>query len=455
VKLQLERITLDQDIQPREEIDHDVVSEYADDYKAGVAFPPVSVFHDGTTYWLSDGYHRYYGAREAGISAIEALVTKGGKREAMLQSVGCNATHGVRRTNDDKRRAVLRLLKDKEWARWSDREIAKRCAVSNHFVADVRRNVTGNSPGDNSARLFTTRQGLEALMPVRPDAGPRVIVLDPQRPDSMQSAAAVAPIADRSKSPAYSVEAWQKLSVDERSAALATADAGESQFNRTNENIEWALWSWNPVTGCLHNCDYCYARDIANRFYAQKFVPTFLPARLQAPRKMKVPAAAKDNIGEKNVFTCSMADLFGKWVPQDWIDAVFSEVRAAPAWNFLFLTKFPKRLSEMDWPKNAWCGTTVDTQHRVEMAEKSFSNVKAGVKWLSCEPLLQRLTFSSLEMFDWIVIGGQSRSTQTPEFQPKWEWVEHLIDQARKAKCKVYIKPNLTSRPREYPGQKA
>ena len=147
-----------------------------------------------------------------------------------------------------------------------------------------------------------------------------------------------------------------------------------------------------------------------------------------------------------------MADLFGKWVPQDWIDAVFQETAKVAEWNFLYLTKFPQRLAEQEWPDNAWCGTTVDRQNRVANAERSFRGVKAGVKWLSCEPLLERLTFTSLEMFDWVVIGGASRSSETPEFQPPWEWVEHLVKQARDAGCQVYIKPNLTSRPREYPG---
>jgi protein gp37 len=226
-----------------------------------------------------------------------------------------------------------------------------------------------------------------------------------------------------------------------------------AKFNRTNDMVEWALWTWNPVTGCEHNCVYCYARDIANEIYKEKFEPTFRPERLNAPRHMKVPEAARDNIGEKNVFVCSMADLFGRWVPDDWIESVMAEVRNAPQWNFLFLTKFPLRYEGIDFPDNAWVGTSVDEQRRVASAEKAFLNVKAKVKWLSCEPLRERLTFKSLEMFDWVVIGGQSVSSQAPAFQPPWEWVEHLHTQARAAGCQVYWKPNLETRPREYPGQ--
>jgi protein gp37 len=254
----------------------------------------------------------------------------------------------------------------------------------------------------------------------------------------------------------FTVEAWNALDQDVRRRVLEHAPLDTKTFNRTNANVEWASWTWNPVTGCEHDCPYCYARDIAQRnqggTFPLLFVPAFLPERLHAPRHMTPPPSAATQIGDQNVFVCSMADLFGKWVPQDWIDAVFEEVTAAPQWNFLFLTKFPQRLAEQAWPDNAWCGTTVDRQARVATAERSFRGVRAGVKWLSCEPLLERLTFTSLAMFDWVVIGASSKSTQTPEFQPPWEWVEHLITQARAAGCQIYLKPNLTSRPREYPG---
>lgn len=251
------------------------------------------------------------------------------------------------------------------------------------------------------------------------------------------------------------LQEWQAMSEQERHNAIAKAARDSRSMNKqTTTNIEWALWSWNPVTGCKHNCPYCYARDIANRFYEQGFEPVLLPGRLSAPLNIPVPDAAAHNIGEKNVFTCSMADLFGRWVPQEWIDGVLTTVRNAPQWNFLFLTKFPIRMSEQEWPDNAWVGTSVDSQIRVAAAEKGFRNVRAGVKWLSCEPLMERLTFTSLEMFDWIVIGGATKSTQTPEFQPPWEWVEHLVRQARDAGCKVYFKTNLRSRPMEYPGQR-
>jgi ParB-like chromosome segregation protein Spo0J len=73
---------------------------------------------------------------------------------------------------------------------------------------------------------------------------------------------------------------------------------GEAKFNQTNEQVSWAAWTWNPVTGCLHNCPYCYARELATSpSYAQTypvgFTPLFHHERLDAPRNTKVPEQAK------------------------------------------------------------------------------------------------------------------------------------------------------------------
>lgn len=138
------------------------------------------------------------------------------------------------------------------------------------------------------------------------------------------------------------------------------------------------------------------------------------------------------------------------WVPQEWIDKVMETVRENQQWNFLFLTKNPKRLVGIDFPDNCWVGTTVDVQERVAPAMEAFKQVRAKVKFLSCEPLQEHLQFEDMSMFDWMIVGGRSKSTGMPEGQPGWMWVEDLLMQARKDNLSIYFKPNLKARPIEY-----
>jgi protein gp37 len=266
---------------------------------------------------------------------------------------------------------------------------------------------------------------------------------------------------DPTKSDSITIEHWQKLSAKQKADVLARNES--SGFNaQDNDSIEWALWSWNPITGCQHNCPYCYARDIAERFagttaFPDGFKPALRPGRLAAPQHQKFPEEkAKEWMGHKNVFTGSMADIFGKWVPSEWIEAVLDSIRKSPQWNFLMLTKFPSRMSEFDLPDNVWAGTSVDCQARVANAEKAFGRVKAKVKWLSIEPMIEPLHFRSLDTFNWIVIGGASKSNETPAWSPPREWVDSLEEECQLLGIPYYEKSNLftnTARRRGYPGQ--
>lgn len=136
--IDIDLIRIDGGTQARAELNQDTVAEYTEAFKAGAEFPPVVLFFDGSSHWLVDGYHRYFAAKAAGLKTIYEKVTPGTQRDAILFSLGANATHGLRRTNADKRKAVQTLLDDPEWSAWSDREIARQCGVTHPFVANMR-----------------------------------------------------------------------------------------------------------------------------------------------------------------------------------------------------------------------------------------------------------------------------------------------------------------------------
>lgn len=253
----------------------------------------------------------------------------------------------------------------------------------------------------------------------------------------------------------------------------------KAKFNETTaDGISWAAWSWNPLTGCLHGCGYCYAREGANSarlkpFYPAGFTPLFHHERLDAPANTSIPKKYRDDThpgcadgackicAYRRVFVCSMGDLYGRWVPGEWINRVHASMRANPQWDYITLTKFPDRYPDVDMPPGAWVGTSVDEQKRVRIAERAFRKLDgAAVKWLSLEPLKEPLQFTDLSMFDWVVIGAQTQTRQpdgvVPAFNPPWEWVKRIVDQAREAGCRIHFKPNLVTpagveRPNEYP----
>ena len=249
-----------------------------------------------------------------------------------------------------------------------------------------------------------------------------------------------------------SLKQWEKMSADERAECLDRKNHPSEAAMNTQDGpgIEWAQKSWNPIVGCKHDCPYCYARDIALHYpnaFPHGFEPAFRPYALNAPYNTALPKEAMFDARYGHVFAGSMTDWFGRWVPPEWIEAVLKTIEDNKLWKFLVLTKFPKRMSEFDLPKNMWAGTTVDLQARVTNAETAFARLAEknpkGTYWLSIEPLLEQLKFKRLDLFKLIVIGGASKSSKTPAFHPPFEWVMDIVAQAREAGCAVYMKTNL------------
>lgn len=168
IRLDINKIRLDGGTQPRAELRYDIIDDYAEEMRGGAVFPAVTVFFDGSDYWLADGFHRVHAARRAGLDTINADVRQGTRRDAVLHSVGVNAEHGLRRTNDDKRRAVMTLLQDEEWRRWSDYKIAEACHVSRSLVQSMRSSLAFKASESkqhaNYLRTYTTKHGTIATM---------------------------------------------------------------------------------------------------------------------------------------------------------------------------------------------------------------------------------------------------------------------------------------------------
>lgn len=162
--LPVREIRADQALQSRVTLNAMTVDEYAAAMREGATFPAVVVFHDGRSFWLASGFHRIAAAKKARLPCFAAQVQRGSKRDAILYSVGQNFDHGLRRSNADKRAAVLMLLTDPEWIRWSDREIARQCRVSHPFVSAIRTSHLEMLPDAGERKRVVLRGGAKYKM---------------------------------------------------------------------------------------------------------------------------------------------------------------------------------------------------------------------------------------------------------------------------------------------------
>jgi hypothetical protein len=137
-------------------MDLSVIEDYARLMMDGVKFPPLIVFKVHDEFILVDGYHRFIAARYADLKEFLCDIREGSRRDAILYSCGANSSHGLRRTHEDKYKAVAHLLNDPEWGKWSSREIASKCNVSHTFVGNA---ASENVPNAHGKRKYTTKHG--------------------------------------------------------------------------------------------------------------------------------------------------------------------------------------------------------------------------------------------------------------------------------------------------------
>lgn len=250
--------------------------------------------------------------------------------------------------------------------------------------------------------------------------------------------------------------------------------------------IDWCDFSWNPVTGCRRGCEYCYARNQARRFsgdvrvnvtdpqlHAEEgpagkiytlprpfknnrgttvphpagFEPTFHEYRIGDPARKKKPAS---------IFVCSMADLFGPWVPDEWIARVFEACKAAPWHNYMFLTKYPERYQQLQradllpGDKNFWFGATAADAKQTERAADAVGALPAYIHaFVSIEPIMEDITATpgwtyamddiDKGYFDWIIVGAET-GNRKGKIAPERAWIENIIEAAAITHAPVLLK---------------
>jgi len=203
--------------------------------------------------------------------------------------------------------------------------------------------------------------------------------------------------------------------------------------------IEWTDYVWNPIKGlCPNGCFYCYARKIYERFGWNTEI------RFELHDFKAIDRLHRKNIPDgSKVFVCSTFELFHPEVPKSWRRDIFNTIKINPKIIFQVLTKFPQNI-DRKMPDNVWLGVTVD-QNKAFKFDKihPFWNNKAKIKFVSFEPLLERIPFTWLTKygFDWIILGRLTGFGK--KHDPKREWIKELVDRAKQINKPIFLKDNL------------
>lgn len=159
-ELNIADIRIDGGTQIRKELNLDKVNEYAQQMDDGVVFPPITVFFDGSSTWLSEGFHRVSSERARGSTTIKANVINGTIEDATLFALGSNK-HGLNMTAEDYRRSIEIMLKHPKWSEWSNIKIAQHIGTSATTVARVKKERNIEQP---AVKKFIDKHGNESTM---------------------------------------------------------------------------------------------------------------------------------------------------------------------------------------------------------------------------------------------------------------------------------------------------
>jgi len=230
-------------------------------------------------------------------------------------------------------------------------------------------------------------------------------------------------------------------------------------------------WTLSPVTGCLNHTPEglclgggfpCYAYKLANgrlrqRYLANKRIanviqnPTSEVMRgLADPFYPRLWVERFDLVSlvkakPRGIFVCDMGELFGDWIPNEWINKVMVNIRHFSQHRFYLLTKQPQNLIKFSpFPDNCWVGVTATNDEMFWDALRWLYRIQAKVKFISIEPYLGQIrigapTLIKLGVLDWVIIGAQTK----PYKPPKIEWVEEIVRACDKAGVPVFLKYNL------------
>lgn len=210
----------------------------------------------------------------------------------------------------------------------------------------------------------------------------------------------------------------------------------------TQTTIEWTEQTWNPTTGCTKvsaGCKHCYAEVMANRLHAMgapgyenTFKLTLQPSRINQPLLRKKPTV---------YFVNSMSDLFHEDIPDSFLDEVFAVIEQTPQHTYQILTKRAERLpayfANRPCPANVWLGVSVEDKRHGLPRIDYLRQVKAHIRFLSVEPLLEDLGAMNLKDIHWVIVGGESGHKARPMLH---EWAVNVQQQSEKAGAAFFFK---------------